>query len=250
MILVIGGTGTVGSRVVDGLLAHGSAVRVIARDPATADLPEGVEVASGDLADPQSLVGCLDDVEAAFLVWPFLSADGASETVRVLAERVPRVVYLSAEAAARRPDSSWARVEGAIESAAEEWVFLRPTGFAANTRVWSDQIRGSDVVRWVYGQAARSLIHEDDIAAVAVPALTEAGHDRARYVLSGPAAVTQADQVSAIGDALGRTLRWEEIAPSQLKGELDGVPDTALETWASFVQSPEIVTTTVHDVTG
>jgi nucleoside-diphosphate-sugar epimerase len=46
--------------------------------------------------------------------------------------------------------------------------------------MWADQIRESGVVRWPYGQAARSLIHERDIAAVAVRALTEDGHVGAR----------------------------------------------------------------------
>jgi hypothetical protein len=76
-----------------------------------------------------------------------------------------------------------------------DWTFLRPTGFVANTLMWTDQIRRSDEVRWVYGQAARSLIDERDIAAVAVRTLTEPGHSRERYVLTGPEAITQAAQV-------------------------------------------------------
>jgi uncharacterized protein YbjT (DUF2867 family) len=112
------------------------------------------------------------------------------------------------------------------------------------------QIRRSSVVRWVYGRASRSLTDERDIAAVAVHTLNGDHHRGARYVLSGPEALTQIQQVEAIGDALGRTLRREEIAPAQLKDQLDGVPDSALETWANFVQTREIVTTTMHDLTG
>lgn len=127
---------------------------------------------------------------------------------------------------------------------------MRPTGFATNTRTWADQIRPSNVVRWVYGQAARSLIDERDIAAVAVRALTEEGHSGSRYVVSGPEALTQVEQVQAIGHALDRSLHWEEIPPDQLKEQLEGIPDSALDTWANFIQTPEIVTSTVHDVTG
>ena len=58
--------------------------------------------------------------------------------------------------------------------------------------MWADQIRDAGVVRWPYGQAARSLIHERDIAAVAIRALTDDGHAGARYVLTGPETLTAA----------------------------------------------------------
>jgi uncharacterized protein YbjT (DUF2867 family) len=119
---------------------------------------------------------------------------------------VPRIVYLSAQAAGERPDSFWAAVERLVEASGAQWTILRPTGFAANTLMWADQVRSSDVVRWVYGAAARSLIHERDIAAVAVRTLTGPGHAGERYVLTGPQAVTQAEQVRAIGAAIGRPL--------------------------------------------
>src|SRR3954452_20549929 len=90
--------------------------------------------------------------------------------------------------------------------------------------MWAAQIRDSDVVRWPYGQAARSLIHERDIAAVAVRALTEDGHAGARYVLTGPETLTQVEQVHAIGDAIGRPLRWEELSREMPKPRSLGSP--------------------------
>lgn len=250
MILVTGATGKVGRHVVDGLLARGAPTRALVRDPAKAGLPDGVELTAGDLSDGQSLPALLDDVDAIFLVWPFLTADGAKDVVDLLSQQAPRIVFLSAEAAAHRPDSFWSAVESAVEATTADWTFLRPTGFAANTRIWSEQIRQSDEVRWVYGPAARSLIDERDIAAVAVRALTEEGHAGARYVVSGPEALTQVEQVQTIGAALGRRLRWEEISRAEIKDQLDGVPDSALDTWASFIDHPEVVTTTVPDLTG
>jgi uncharacterized protein YbjT (DUF2867 family) len=249
-IFVTGATGKVGRHVVSGLLDRGKRVRALVRDPARADLPGETELVRGDFREPDRLADRLDGIDRTFLVWPSLSAEGAEEFVEVLARRTPRIVYLSAEAAAGRPDSSWGRVERAVERCARAWTFLRPTGFAANTLMWADQIRRSDVVRWVFGRAARSLIDERDIAAVAIEALTDSRHDGARLVLSGPEAITQARQVQTIGEAIGRALRWEEIPREQVKHLLAGVPDTALDTWASFVAEPEIVTTTVGDVTG
>jgi uncharacterized protein YbjT (DUF2867 family) len=251
MVFVIGATGRVGRHVVSGLVERGAVVRAQSRDRDTADLPAGVDVVAGDLRAAQRLAGHLDGVEAVFLVWPFFSAEGADEVVDIVASNARRIVYLSAEAAGQRPDSVWARVERAIERSAREWTFLRPTGFAANTLMWADQIRGSGTVRWPYGRAARSLIHERDIADVAVRALLEEGHVGARYVLTGPRALTQAEQVDAIGTALGRPLRWDELSREDAESRLAGrIPDTALDTWASFVETPEVVTSTVEQVTG
>src|SRR4051794_420905 len=112
MILVIGATGKVGRHVVSGLLGRDVEVRALARKPDAE--PSGVEVAGGDVADAASVGRHLRDVDAVFLLWPFFHAVGAAGLVDVLATRVARVVYLSAEAAARRPDSAWAAVEGSI----------------------------------------------------------------------------------------------------------------------------------------
>ena len=73
---------------------------------------------------------------------------------------------------------------------------------------------------------------------------------------TGPAAVTQAEQVCEIGVAIGRPLHWEELpraaAREQLVAAFGDVAfaDSALDTWAGFVAQPEILTTTVQDLTG
>jgi hypothetical protein len=70
-----------------------------------------------------------------------------------------------------------------------------------------------------------------------------------RYSLTGPRTVAQAEQVQAIGDTLGRNLRWKEIAPEHVHDQLSGTPDTALDTWASLVATPEVVTPAVRGLT-
>jgi uncharacterized protein YbjT (DUF2867 family) len=250
VILVIGATGTVGRHVVASLLERDFEVRALARDPDSAPLPAGAEAVSADLTDPGTLAEHLGAVEAVFLVWPFFSPDGAEEVVNMLAKDKRRIVYLSAEAAGKRPDSFWAAVERSIEGAASAWTILRPTGFAANTLMWAEQIRGSGVVRWPYGHAARSLIHERDIADVGVRTLTEDGHAGARYVLSGPETLTQVEQANAIGEAIGHDVGWEELSREDAEAQIEGLPTTALDTWASFVETPEIVTSTVEELTG
>jgi hypothetical protein len=75
-------------------------------------------------------------------------------------------------------------------------------------------------------------------------------------VLSGPAVLTQAEQLAAIGHALGRDLTWEEMprpAAQQALAAAWGDPGfvmSALDTRERFVTEPETVTSTVRDVTG
>ncbi len=260
MIVVTGATGTVGRQAVMQLSERGVPVRAVTRDPGSAGLPAGVEVVRGDLADPASLDPHLAGADSVFLVWPFTSPERAAgqgaRVVQVLARHVPRIVYLSAQAAAGRPGSFWATIERLIERSGAAWTFLRPTGFAANTLMWADQIRSRGVVRWPYGAAARSLIHERDIAAVAVAALTDGRHAGQKYLLTGPEAITQAGQARLIGEAIGHPVHWEELAPEQARQQLlaawgdPAFVDSALATWARLVTEPEPVTRTVEQVTG
>jgi uncharacterized protein YbjT (DUF2867 family) len=258
MIVVTGGTGRVGRQVVAQLRERDLPVRVVTRRPDGS--PEGTEAARADLADPASLEPHLAGAQALFLLWPFTSADMtaalAPKVAEIAARHVARVIYLSAQPAEERPGSFWALVERAIEDSGAEWTFLRPTGFASNTLMWADQIRSGDVVRWPFGAAARTLIDERDIAAVAVRALTEDGHAGSRYVLSGPAVLTQVEQLNAIGRALGRDLTWDELPKEEARQALTaawgdpGFVASALDTWERFVTHPETVTDTVRDVTG
>jgi uncharacterized protein YbjT (DUF2867 family) len=277
LILITGATGNVGRHVVSQLRGAGAAVRALTRDPGSAGLPDGVEVVRGDLSALATLDACLDGVEAVFLVWPFLTAKAAPALLQAVAKRTRRIVYLSSmsvrddrERQADTISAFHADIERLVEQSGLEWTFLRPSGFATNTLMWTPQIRADGVVRWPYGAARRSLIHERDIAAVAVRALTSDGHGAKKYILTGPEALTQVEQVRTIGETIGRPLRFEEIPPKAARQRLLtawGIPslaarflparsrvrrlaDGALDAWATMVDEPEPVTPTVQELTG
>lgn len=262
-ILVTGATGKVGRQVVSGLPATGTFVRALTRDPVSADLPDGVEVVRGDLSVPDSLPAALDGVETVFLAWPTLMADhAAATTIDTIAKHARRIVYLSARGVPDDPDrqvegilGSHAYLERLIERSGMQWTFLRPGGFAANALGWAPQIRSEGIVRWVHRGAARPPIHERDIAAVAVRVLTEGGHDGATYVLTGPETLTQAQQVQAIGEAIGRPLRFEEVPPGAVREQMlttmpETIVDGILDGQARLVTEPESVTHMVEEITG
>ncbi|PDP87499.1 nucleoside-diphosphate sugar epimerase [Glycomyces fuscus] len=253
-ILVTGATGNTGRHVVAGLIAEGVPVRALVRDPARARLPEGVEVVGGDITDPEAVSAAAEGTAGAYLLWPGYGTEGVDETVEALTGHVRRVVYFSAIAAGEDSDSVWGRVEAAVRASGREWTFLRITGMATNTLGWAEQVRAG-AVRAPHGRASRSLVHERDIAAVAVRALLDGGHTGRAYTVTGPESLTQAEQVRILGEETGLPVRWEEQPEEEARAELAGTmgadfATTALAYWASLVDDPEPVSRDVEAVTG
>jgi uncharacterized protein YbjT (DUF2867 family) len=244
------------------LLHTGVAVRALARDPASAGLPNGVDVVRGDLSVPDTLDACLKGVDTVFLLWPALTVDLAPAVLNVIGKHARRIVFLSSlgirDDLERQPDpinAFHADIEHVIEQSGLEWTFLRPGGFATNTLWWAPQIRADGVVRWAYGACARASIHERDIAAVTVRVLTNGGHGGAKYLLTGPQTLTQVELVQIIGEVISRPLRFEEISPETMRSQMltrlpPAVVDGALTYWARLVTEPEVVSPAVEEVTG
>ncbi|TCO49392.1 uncharacterized protein YbjT (DUF2867 family) [Kribbella antiqua] len=250
-VLVTGATGRVGRHVVAGLRAAGATVRALVRTPSAADLPADVELIEGDIYDPNAVRRAAADADAAFLLWPSFSSSGAAA---IVGELPRRVVYLSALTASA--GGVWGEVEQLLAEAGKDWTFLRPGGFAVNAQAWAAEFRAGDVVRLPFPQASRSLIHERDIAAVAVLTLLDDKHIGQTYDLTGPESLTQADQVRTIAQAVSKQIRIEELdaaAARQSMLDLGADPtlaDSSVAYWASLVNNPEPVTTTVPTLTG
>ena len=258
-VLVTGATGKVGRHLVAKLLERGVDVRALARRPTTATLPGEAAVVEGDLQRPETVAAAAEGADAAFLLWPGFSAEGAAEVVEALARRVEHVVYLSAARLQRTDagpkDGVWADVERLVEDSGVGWTFLRAGGFAANTLEWAGQIRAGDVVRIPYPAAGRSLVHEQDLADVAADVLVKGGPKGQAFALTGPEILTQAEQVGEIGEAIGRPLHAEELPPDAARRELERAmgrkfAESSVAYWSTLVEAPERVTDDVTQVTG
>ncbi|MER7080596.1 Uncharacterized conserved protein YbjT, contains NAD(P)-binding and DUF2867 domains [Saccharopolyspora kobensis] len=263
-VLVIGATGNVGRQVVRGLVAAGTPVRALTRNPGAARLPSAAQVVQGDHAVPDTLRPHLAGVRAAFLVWPRLDDTGtARELVDLLAEHVDRIVFLSSAAVRDDLDEqqepigrAHREIELAIERAGVRWTFLRPWAFAANALEWAEAARAGDVVRGVLGDHPVTMIDERDIAAVAVRALTEEGHAGAAYELTGPELLSPVERVRLIGEETGAELRWAELSDDQWQQRLlamgfdEDDAQAFRENFRASLGTPQPVTDAVREVTG
>lgn len=241
-ILVTGATGTVGGRVVRRLLAAGHAVRALTRAPSAARLPAGVEVVAGDFTDPASLVPALRGVERVHLV--AMDGDGQAIVDALVEAGVRRLTHLGHDDPSRADDDpleSWHRVlRRAIESSGLEWTHLFPGEFMANTREWAPSIRAEGVVRAPFGDWRSALVHEDDIAAIAVEALLTDDHVGRTYQPTGPEPVRRRDAVRVIGEAIGRGLRFDELTPEQAREQWWEVhPPEVVEWFLEMGRHPE-----------
>jgi uncharacterized protein YbjT (DUF2867 family) len=267
VVLVTGATGGVGRLVVDELLRRGTSVRALTHRPEQAMLPPGVEVVAGDFAVPESLDSALDGVSTVFLVWTAAPAAIRGVVTRLATHPAAlqrRVVYLSAPIWTPHPffqqpnpmRELHAEVESVLAASGLEVAVLRPGMFASNAlHWWAPQIRQGDVVRWPYAGAETAPIDARDLAAVAAHVLLDARHARGDYVLTGPVSLSQAAQVHAIGDAIGRPLRVEELSPDEFRRVTagtwpEGVAEMLLAAWRAALGRPAFVTTAVEEIVG
>ena len=272
-ILVTGATGNVGRQVVSQLASMGVPVRALVRDrvrdmarnPEAAAMPAGVEVVHGDLTVPESLDAPLEGVDTVFLLW-FAPPEAVAAALARIAVPGRRVVFLSSPHKTQHPFFQGsqpnrgamlhAEIERRIETSGCQWTIVRPGMFAINSiGWWAPRIRAGEVVRWPYAHVATAPIHERDIAAVAVRALCVEGHHGKDYVITGPQALTHAEQVETIGRATGRAVRFEEISPEAAQAELSTVipPPVVkmlLAAWGAAAGYPAYLTSNVEAITG
>jgi uncharacterized protein YbjT (DUF2867 family) len=232
-ILVTGATGNVGRQVVAQLVRDGQPVRAMTRRPRAGRLPDGAEVVRGDFERPDTWPAALDGVQSVYL-FPFVYAATDHGFIdEAVKAGVTRFVVHSAAAAGFTPgtggDGALGRhlseereahrgLELLVEASGAEWTHVRPGLLAVNALRWADQIRTGRVVRGPYAAAGYPVVHEADVADVAVAALLTDDHVGAAYTVTGPRKVSQAEQVTAIGAAVGVHVRFEEIDPAEARG--------------------------------
>lgn len=218
-VLVLGATGKTGRRIAERLRARGVPVRAGSR---AADPPF-------DWDDRATWGLALHGARALYVAYvPDLAVPGAAETVAALTAAaqdagVERVVLLSG-----RGEPEARRAEIAVERGGIPWTVVRCSWFAQNfdESFLLDPVLAGEVALPV-GDVPEPFVDVEDIADVAVAALTEEGHDGQVYEVTGPEALSFSSALGEIGAACGREVRHVRVPLEAFVGELSsaGVPD-------------------------
>jgi len=224
--LITGATGTVGSLVVEGLLARGAKVRILVRDKKKALTRFGnrVEVFTGDLAHAESLKPALEGTDALFLVnaGPNLAAHDEAAAKVAKQSRVSHLVKLSShDALAQVGTGKWhARGEAAIRASGIPFTFVQPSGFMSNALFWTHSIQAEAVVRSCTGGGAIPFIHPRDIAEVSIEALISGKPCRESLPITGPEALSYAQMAAKIGAAMGKPVTFQPISEEEVRQKM------------------------------
>ena len=215
--LILGGTGTVGSVVVRGLLAKGENVRVLTRSAERAKhLPAGATAVIADLDDPETYPRAFtNDIDGVFLLNAVSTAElnqGLAAVVESKRAGARRIVHLSVQEAEADPTLphfvSKTLIEAAIKASGIPYTILRPNNFFQNDVWFLEAITKYGVYPQPIGGKGISRVDVRDIADAAVNAFTKPGHENRTYTLVGPDPLTGDDVASAWAKALGRDVRY------------------------------------------
>jgi uncharacterized protein YbjT (DUF2867 family) len=201
--LVVGGTGKTGRRVAERLQAGGAATRIASRSSNPAF----------DWNDASTWNAVLEGVTAAYISYaPDLAIPGATDSIRrfvdqAVAQGVKRLVLLSG-----RGEAEAQACERIIQQAGVEWTVVRASWFMQNFS--EGEFLGmvlDGAITLPAGDVPEPFIDINDIADVAVAALTEEGHAGEIYEVTGPRTLTFTELAREISQAAGREVQYVQI---------------------------------------
>jgi uncharacterized protein YbjT (DUF2867 family) len=221
--LVLGGTGKTGRRIVRRLTARGVPVRVGSRSGTP----------PFDWDDPSTWEPALHGASAAYIsYYPDIAVPGATKAIHAFAELaleqgVGRLVLLSG-----RGEAAAQQAEREVQETGAEVTVVRCAWFMQNFSedYLLEPIVAGEVILPADGQL-EPFIDADDIADVAVAALTETGHAGQVYELTSPRLLTFADAVDEIARAANREIRYVPVSPDDYATAIaeQGLPADTVE---------------------
>ena len=202
-ILVLGGTGKTGRRIVAQLKERGVPTRVGSRSA----------FPPFDWNNEAGWDAVLDGVTTAYINYaPDLAVPGATDSIQAFVNRakqhgVNRMVILSGRGEAEAQAS-----ERIVQESGVEWTVVRASWFSQNFSegAFVDMVQAGQITLPA-GSVPEPFVDVDDITEVAVAALTEDGHAGEVYEVTGPRLMTLTDVAKDLSDATGRDIRYIQV---------------------------------------
>ena len=222
-ILVLGGNGKTGRRAVQRLAARGLPVRAGSRSGTP----------PFDWEDRATWVPALDDVGSVYLTYyPDLAVPGATEAVRSFAELAVHSGARRLALLSGRGEPEAERAEQAVRDTGADLTILRSTWFMQNfSEDYMLEHVLSGEIRLPAGEVPTPFLDADDIADVAVAALTDERHVGQLYELTGPRSLTFSQAAAEIAEAAGREVRYVPVSLEEHAADAakHGVPNEVIE---------------------
>ncbi len=213
-VLVTGATGTTGRRVVDWLARVGAEARAVSRSSET----------PFDWTKPDTWQAALSGVRSVYLVPD--GSPGPEAITRfcglAASEGVASIVLASTREAEYPGYERYLAVERAVKGGGTAWTMMRPSWFDQNFHTHFDDPVRSGLLALPTGEGRDPFIDAEDIAAVAVKALTEPGHEGKAYHVTGPEALSYRDAVARISELTGLTVRYEPLTEDEFIDRMMG----------------------------
>jgi uncharacterized protein YbjT (DUF2867 family) len=222
-IVVTGATGTIGRRVVEGLIAKKAPVIALLRNASKGAPLEaiGARIAIGSFDDRASLVKAFNGADTLVLITAAnaradeqtMSAIAAAKTANV--RKIVRISALKADPNGPTDNTrQHGRTEAALKASGLEYVILRPHLFLQNLLGSLPTILGEGKVYFGVGDGRMGMVDTRDVSDAAVVAATTDMHDGATLELTGPASIDYHAVASAIGRGLGREVSYVAVSPA------------------------------------
>ncbi len=212
-ILIIGGTGTVGSELLSLLMDARVSFRILLRVNSTSKLinTEYMDVVRGDLDDTAFLKTTLQGIKKIFLLTRDQIRQSEMECALIelaVQANVETIIKSSAFAADLNPPVGYgishAISEKKLMTSGVNWVILRPYVFMELSEV----IMTRGLMPLPMGKAEIGLIDARDVALAAKTILLEEGHRNISYNLTGPELLNLTDCSQILSETLGRPIRY------------------------------------------
>lgn len=234
-ILILGSNGTIGSKVVRGLVARGETVKAASRKATAVD---GAEAVAFDYEDAATFGPALEGVDRLFVLTPagYLDPVGlVGPIMTTAAARGIKVVLMTVIGVDADDKIPYRQLELQLEKSGAPFVILRPNWFSDNFQsYWMEGIRhGAIAVPAAEGKT--SFIDTRDIAESIVAALTSDTFNGRAFNLTGPEALSYGEAAAILSRVTGKPVAYTPVDDGTFVGTLvgAGVP----EDYARFLAS-------------
>ena len=245
MILVTGATGLVGGAAVRQLAARGVPVRALVRslEKAAALAGPTVQVVVGDFTRPETLEPALHGVTRALLISHHdvrqveLQGNFVEAARRAGSVHIVKLSGLGTAPGSPLQSGRWhAETEAQIRKAGLPWTFLHPPYFMQNILRSAPAVAAHGVLTAAMKDGRIAMVDARDVAAVAVAALTGAGHEGQTYVITGPEALSHAAVARILSEVVGWLITYRDIAVDALREQLmaSGTPPWLVDVRMEF----------------